>query len=232
MIELYSFITPNGRKANIMLEECGLAYVAHPVNLLVSEQFKPEFLKISPNNRIPAIVDTRGPGGKPYSLFESGAILIYLAKKSRKFLPRRCRARFEVIEWLMFQMANIGPMFGQAHHSHELAPKKFPYAIKRYTSEANRLYGVLDKRLGGREYICERYSIADIACYSWVDYHRHLGVAIDDYPRVKRWLARMAARPGVRRGMAVMAEWEATIDDLLSTRAQESLRGKARYRRH
>ena len=231
MIELYSFITPNGRKAHIMLEECGLAYRAHAVNLLAGEQFKPAFLKISPNNKIPAIVDTRGPGGKPYALFESGAILIYLADKSGRFLPKRGRARFEVIEWLMFQMANIGPMFGQAHFFREFAPDKIPYAIERYRAEANWLYGVLNKRLGRRNYICGRYSIADIASYAWVDYHAHLGVAVDDYPNVKRWLARMAARPGVRRGMAVMDEWEASVEELLSAWAQEALHGKAQYKR-
>lgn len=227
MIELYSFITPNGRKAHIMLEECGLAYRAHAVNLLAAEQFEPEFLKISPNNKIPAIVDTDGPGGKPFALFESGAILSYLADKSGRFLPKSGRARFEVIEWLSFQMANIGPMFGQAHHFREFAPKKFPYAIERYSKEASRLYGVLDKRLKARAYLCNRYSIADMASYAWVDYHAHLGVAIEDYPNVKRWLARMAARPGVARGMAVMGEWEAEIEELLTARAKAVLHGEA-----
>ncbi len=231
MIELYSFITPNGRKAHIMLEECGLAYRAHAVNLLAGEQFKPAFLNISPNNKIPAIVDTKGPGGRAYALFESGAILTYLAEKSGRFLPKQGRARFDVIEWLSFQMANTGPMFGQAHHFREFAPEKLPYAIARYSAEANRLYGVLNKRLGGRIYICGRYSIANIASYAWVDYHAHLGVAIEDYPNVKRWLARMAARPGVRRGMAVMAEWDAKVEELLSARAQEALHGKAQYKR-
>ena len=231
MIELYSFITPNGRKAHIMLEECGLAYRAHPVNLLAGEQFRPAFLEISPNNKIPAIVDTEGPGGRPYALFESGAILMYLAEKSGKFLPKRGRARFDVIEWLSFQMANIGPMFGQAHHFREFAPEKIPYAIERYANEANRLYGVLNKRLRGRDYICDRYSIADVASYAWVDYHARVGVAIGEYPRVERWLARMAARPGVQRGMAVMSEWEVKVGELLDSRAQEALHGKAQYKR-
>ncbi|HVB82311.1 MAG TPA: glutathione S-transferase N-terminal domain-containing protein [Candidatus Binataceae bacterium] len=207
MIDLYYWPTPNGHKVTIFLEETGLEYRLVPVNIRKGEQFAPEFLKISPNNRMPAIVDTDGPGGKPYSLFESGAILLYLAEKTGKLMPSEMGARYRVIEWLMFQMANVGPMLGQAGHFRNAAPEKIPYAIERYTNESRRLFNVLDKRLAEVPYLAGDYSIADIATYSWVVAAlKAQPEQLDTRPNLKRWIDALAARPAVKKGMAVMAD--------------------------
>jgi len=203
VIDLYTWTTPNGRKVQIMLEECGLAYTAHPINIGKNEQFAPDFLKISPNNKIPAIVDSEGPGGKPYSLFESGAILMYLAEKTGKFWPQDMPTKYLVVQWLMFQMGGFGPMLGQAHHFLKFAPEKIPYAMKRYGDEAKRLYGVIDKRLGEAEYLAGDYSIADIATFPWAQSFAMQGIDFADYPNVKRWFDAILARPAVQRGIAV-----------------------------
>ena len=203
MIELHTWGTPNGRKISIMLEECGLPYSVHKVDISKGEQFKPEFLKISPNNRIPAILDPDGPGGKPISVFESGAILIYLADKTGKFLPTDPAQKYKTLEWLMWQMGGVGPMFGQAHHFLRAAPSKIEYGIKRYVDEAKRLYGVLDRRLKDAEHLAGDYSIADVATYPWVSRHEWQGVALTEFPSVKRWFDALSARPAVSRGMAV-----------------------------
>jgi len=206
MIDLYYWPTPNGHKVTIFLEETGLEYRIVPVNIRKGEQFAPEFLKISPNNRMPAIVDTNGPGGKPFSLFESGAILLYLAEKTGQLMPSEPRARHRVIEWLMFQMANVGPMLGQAGHFRNAAPEKIPYAIERYTNESRRLFNVLDKRLAEVSYVAGDYSIADIASYPWVVAAlKAQPEQLDTRPNLKRWIDALAARPAVQKGMAVMA---------------------------
>jgi len=206
MIEVYSWATPNGHKVHVMLEECGLEYRAIPVNIGAGDQFAPEFLAISPNNKIPAIVDPDGPDGRPISLFESGAILLYLAAKTGRFLPTDIRARYRVLEWLMFQMGSIGPMLGQAHHFRLYAPEKIPYAIERYSNEARRIYGVLDKRLEGREWVAsDDYSIADIAIFPWLRSWQNQGIDWADFPHLKRWFDRVAARPAVQRGVEVLA---------------------------
>jgi GST-like protein len=206
MIDLYYWPTPNGHKVTIFLEETGLEYKIVPVNIRKGEQFAPEFLNISPNNRMPAIVDTDGPGGEPFSLFESGAILLYLAEKTGKLMPSETRARYRVIEWLMFQMANVGPMLGQAGHFRNAAPEKIPYAIERYTNESRRLFNVLDKRLAKVSYVAGDYSIADIATYPWVVAAlRAQPEQLDTRPNLKRWIDALAARPAVQKGMAVMA---------------------------
>jgi len=206
MIEVYSWATPNGHKVHVMLEECGLEYRAIPVNIGAGDQFAPEFLAISPNNKIPAIVDPDGPDGRPISLFESGAILLYLAAKTGRFLPTDIRARYRVLEWLMFQMGSIGPMLGQAHHFRLYATEKIPYAIERYSNEARRIYGVLDKRLEGREWVAsDDYSIADIAIFPWLRSWQNQGIDWADFPHLKRWFDRVAARPAVQRGVEVLA---------------------------
>jgi GSH-dependent disulfide-bond oxidoreductase len=207
MIDLYYWPTPNGHKVTIFLEETGLEYRIVPVNIRKGEQFAPEFLKISPNNRMPAIMDTDGPGGKPFSLFESGAILLYLAEKTGKLMPSETRARYRVIEWLMFQMANIGPMLGQAGHFRNAAPEKIPYAIERYTNESRRLFNVLDRRLAEVAFVAGDYSIADIATYPWiVAALKAQPEQLDTRPNLKRWIGALAARPAVQKGMAVMAD--------------------------
>ncbi len=205
MIDLYTWTTPNGRKASVMLEELGLAYNVHKINISKDEQFAPAFLAISPNNRIPAIVDNDGPGGKPISVFESGAILIYLAEKTgSKLLPADPRARTVVLQWLMWQMGGVGPMFGQTHHFMHAAPEKVPYGIERYSKETRRLYGVMDKRLGEAAYLAgSDYSIADIATYPWVARHEHHKVDLAGFQNVKRWFDAIGARPAVVKGMAV-----------------------------
>lgn len=202
MIDLYTWSTPNGRKVSIMLEETGLDYRVKPVNIGQGEQFAPEFLKISPNNRIPAIVDHAGPKGQAFALFESGAILLYLAYKSGKLLPGDPAQQFKVMQWLMFQMGGIGPMLGQAHHFLRAAPQPVPYAIERYTQETRRLYKVLDHQLEDQEFIAGDYSIADIATYPWIARHEWHQVALADFPSVQRWFAGMGARPAVQQGMA------------------------------
>jgi GST-like protein len=203
MIELYTWGTPNGRKVSIMLEECALPYNVHRIDIGKGDQHAPEFLAISPNGKIPAIVDTEGPDGEPMPLFESGAILIYLAGKAGKFLPASLRGKYEALEWLMFQMGGVGPMFGQVHHFVRQAKEEVPYAIERYSREKDRLYGVLDKRLGEAEYLAGEYSIADIATYPWVARHEWHRTNLEDFPNVKRWFDALSARPGVQRGMAV-----------------------------
>ena len=203
MIDLYTWSTPNGRKVSILLEECALPYKVHAINIGKGEQHTAEFLAINPNNRIPAIVDSEGPGGKPLPLFESGAILIYLAEKTGKFMPRDARTRLICLQWLMFQMGGVGPMFGQAHHFLRAAPEQVPYGIKRYTDEARRLYGVLNKRLGEAAYLADEYSIADIATYPWIARHEWHQVDLADFPAVKRWYDTIGARPAVAKGMAV-----------------------------
>lgn len=207
MIDLYSWPTPNGHKIHIMLEECGLPYRVHPVNISANEQFKPEFLAISPNNKIPAMVDNEGPDGKPMSVFESGAMLLYLAGKTGRFLGKTDRARYETLQWLMFQMGGLGPMLGQAHHFRFYAPEKVPYAIERYTQEAKRLYGVLDKRLSQSRYLAGRdYTIADMAVFPWLRTWERQGVQMSDYPAVQKWFDAIAARPAVQRGIQVLAD--------------------------
>ena len=207
MIDLYYWPTPNGHKITIFLEETGLEYRVVPINIRKGEQFAPEFLEISPNNRMPAIVDSDGPGGKPYSLFESGAILLYLAEKIGKLMPTEMGARYRVVEWLMFQMANVGPMLGQAGHFRNAAPEKIPYAIERYTNESRRLFNVLDKRLAANPYLAGDYSIADIATYPWVVAAlKAQPEQLDTRPHLKRWIDALAARPAVQKGMAVMAD--------------------------
>ena len=207
MIELHTWTTPNGRKVSIMLEECGLPYSVHKVNIGQGEQFKTEFLSISPNNRIPGIVDPDGPAdeksGKPLKLFESGAILVYLSGKTGKFLPSSTRGKYIALQWLMFQMGGVGPMFGQAHHFLRAAPEQVPYGIKRYTDEARRLYGVLDKRLAEAAFLADEYSIADIATFPWIARHEWHKVDLAEFPNVKRWYDTINRRPAVVRGMAV-----------------------------
>ena len=202
-IDLYTWSTPNGRKASIALEELDLAYKVHPINITKDEQFQPAFLAVSPNNKIPAIVDPEGPDGRPLSLFESGAILIYLAEKTGRLLPSAPAGRIRALEWLMWQMGGFGPMLGQAHHFRRFAPEQVPYAIERYTNETRRLYGVLDRRLGEVEYLAGDYSIADIASFPWAARHEWQGVDLAAFANVKRWFDAIAARPAVARGMAV-----------------------------
>ena len=205
MIDLYTWGTSNGRKASIMLEECGLPYRVHPINIGTGDQFKPEFVAINPNSKIPAIVDSDGPEGTPFTLFESGAILVYLAGKTGKFLPASVTGKYIALQWLMFQMGGIGPIFGQVHHFMRAAKEKVPYAIERFGKENRRLYGVLDKRLGEALFLAEEYSIADIATYPWVLRHEWQQVDLTEYPNVKRWFDTISARPAVARGITVPA---------------------------
>jgi GST-like protein len=202
MIQLYTWGTPNGKKVSIMLEEIAMPYEVHPINLSQGEQMKPDYLAINPNNKIPSIIDTDGPGGKPLTLFESGAILMYLAEKSGKLWPADMRQRYAVIQWLMFQMGGVGPMFGQANYFFRLE-EKVPYAIERYHKEALRLYGVLEKALGQNDYLAGEYSIADIATYPWVWRHDIHQVKLEDFPSVKRWYDKISERPAVKRGMEI-----------------------------
>jgi GST-like protein len=214
MIDVYSWATPNGHKIHIMLEECGLPYQAHPVNIGVGDQFKPEFLKISPNNRIPAIIDSEGPDGKPISLFESGAILVYLAAKTGKFMPKSDREKYQVLQWLMFQMGGVGPMLGQNHHFRLYAPEKIEYAINRYTNEAKRLYGVMNKQLASHKYIAgNSYSIADIAIFPWLRNWKNQGMDWADYPHLKAWFDKIGERPAVKRGVEVLAHLRKPLVD-------------------
>ncbi len=204
MIDLYTWGTPNGRKVSVMLEECGLPYKVNPINIGKDDQFTPEFVAINPNSKIPAIVDPDGPKGRMMTLFESGAILIYLADKTGKFLTKDAYDRYIVLQWLMFQMGGVGPMFGQAHHFMRNAKEEVPYGIERYGNETKRLYGVMDKRLGEAKFLAgDEYSIADIATYPWVARHEWHRVALADFPNVKRWFDAIGARPAVARGMAV-----------------------------
>jgi len=202
MIQLYTWGTPNGKKVSIMLEEIQIPYEVYPINIGQGDQFKPEYLAINPNNKIPSIVDTEGPGGKPFALFESGVILMYLAEKSGKLWPADMRQRYTVIQWLMFQMGGVGPMFGQANYFFRI-PEKVPYAIERYHKESLRLYGVLEKRLGESDYLAGEYSIADIATYTWVGRHEAHHVRLEEFPSVKRWFDTISQRPAVKRGMEI-----------------------------
>ena len=230
MINLYSWATPNGHKVHIMLEECGLAYRAIPVNIGSGEQFSPAFLTISPNNKIPALTDPDGPDGQPISLFESGAILLYLAAKTGRWLPEDLRERWEVLQWLMFQMGGLGPMLGQAHHFRIYAPEKLPYAVERYTNEARRLYGVLDKRLAKSRYIgCGEYSVADIAVFPWLRSWKNQGIDWADYPHLKGWFDEIAGRPAVQRGVEVLADLRKPLTDEAS---RGVLFGSEQYKRH
>jgi GSH-dependent disulfide-bond oxidoreductase len=203
MIELYTWATPNGRKVSVMLEEVALPYETIKVDITKGDQFKPEYLMVNPNAKIPAIVDREGPTGGRLAVWESGAILTYLAEKTGQLLSDDPALRLTTIEWLMFQMSGIGPMLGQAHHFRRFAPERIPYAIERYEKEAARLYGVLDRRLGESEYLAGAYSIADIATFPWIARHEWQGVALEDFPNVKRWFAAISSRPAVQRGMQV-----------------------------
>jgi GST-like protein len=229
MIDVYSWATPNGHKVHIMLEECGLSYRMHAVDIGAGDQFKPEFLCISPNNKIPAIVDSEGPDGRPVSLFESGAILIYLAAKTGKFLPNDVRGKYETLQWLMFQMGGVGPMLGQAHHFRLYAPEKIDYAIQRYSNEAKRLYGVLDTQLSRNAYIAgAEYTIADIAIWPWVRSHNNQGIDLDEFKSVKRWFHDIAERPAVQRGIEVLANLRRPLVD---DKAHDNLFGQTQYQR-
>jgi GST-like protein len=206
-IDVYFWPTPNGQKITLFLEEAGLPYNVHPINIGKGEQFDPEYLKISPNNKIPAIVDpTPADGGPPLAMFESGAILCYLGDKIGRFIPRDLRGRCETLTWLFWQMSAIGPTLGQNHHFSQYAPEKIPYAIDRFVKETSRLYAVLDKHLTGREFIVGEYSIADMACYWWMSGHERHGIHIDEFPEVKRWLATITARPATERARALGAK--------------------------
>ncbi len=227
-IDLYSWPTPNGHKIHIMLEECELPYRVHAVDIGAGDQFDPKFLAISPNNKIPAIVDPDGPGGRPISLFESGAILIYLAGKTARFLPADDRGRFAALEWLMFQMGGVGPMLGQAHHFRRYAPEPIPYAVERYTKEAQRLYGVMDRRLGKEKYFAGSYSIADMAIFPWTRSHANQGVDLAAFPNVQRWYEEISARPAVQRGVKVL---EGHRRNLTDEKARENLFGATQYQR-
>ena len=212
-IDFHYWPTPNGWKVSIMLEECGLPYVVRPVNISKGDQFKPEFLAISPNNRMPAIVDHDGPDGKPISVFESGAILMYLGRKTGRFYAQAERARVAVEEWLMWQMGGLGPMAGQAHHFRIYAPEKIPYAVDRYTNECHRLYGVMNKRLADQPYLAgDEYSIADIACIGWTSRYERQGQDLNEFAHLKRWYEELTARPAVQRGLALKAEGEEPIN--------------------
>ena len=230
MIDLYTWPTPNGHKIHIMLEETGLEYTVHAINIQRGDQFDAAFLKFSPNNKMPAIIDQDGPDGSPYSLFESGAILMYLADKTGHFLPTEMRARYDVIQWLMFQMGSIGPMLGQAHHFLGYAPEKLPYAMDRYAKEANRLYGVIDRRLAESKYLAGGdYTIADMAVWPWTRRPERQGVNRDEYPNFKRWFAAIEERPAVQRGVQVLAEHQSS--GTLSEEARRNMFGDAQYAR-
>jgi len=230
MIDLYTWPTPNGHKVHIMLEETGLEYNVKPININEGDQFDPEFLEISPNNKMPAMIDQEGPDGKPYSLFESGAMLMYLAEKTGKLMPKDMAKRYRVIQWLMFQMGGIGPLLGQTHHFRVYAPEPIPYAVDRYTNEASRLYSVLDRRLAESEFLADAYSIADIACWPWLRRPERQGQSHDDYPNLKRWFDTIAARPAVQRGVEVLAEHQRT--GTISAEARENLFGTKQYQKH
>jgi GST-like protein len=228
MIEVYSWPTPNGHKVHVMLEECALPYKAVAVDIGKGDQFRSDFLAISPNNKVPALVDPDGPDGQPISLFESGAILLYLAGKTGRFMPESVRGKYEVLQWLMFQMGGVGPMLGQAHHFRIYAPDKLPYAIERYTNEARRLYGVMNKRLAKSKYLGgPQYSIADIAVFPWLRSWKNQGIDWDDYPHLKGWFDEIAGRPAVQRGVEVLAGLRKPLTD---DKAREVLFGSEQYK--
>ena len=227
MIDVYSWATANGHKVHIMLEECGLPYAAHAVDISTGEQFSPDFLAISPNNRIPAITDPDGPDGEPISLFESGAILLYLAGKTGRFLPRSSRGKYQALQWLMFQMASVGPMLGQTHHFRAYAPEKVEYAVNRFSNEARRLYGVMDKQLATSDYIAgKEYTIADMAVWPWLRSHERQGIDLAEFPNVKDWFEAIGNRPAVQRGITVLADRRKPE---LDQAAREILFGKTQY---
>ncbi|MFM8866451.1 MAG: glutathione binding-like protein [Limnohabitans sp.] len=227
MIDLYPWPTPNGHKIHIMLEECQLPYRVHAVNIGTGDQFHPDFLKISPNNKIPAMVDPQGPDGQPISLFESGAMLVYLAAKTGRFMPQGDRARYEVLQWLMFQMGGVGPMLGQAHHFRIYAPERIEYAVNRYTNEAKRLYGVMDKRLQTSQWMGgSSYSIADIAIFPWLRSWQNQGIDWADFPHLKVWFDLIAARPAVQKAVQVLAD---ARKPLVDDKARQNLFGAAQY---
>jgi len=205
-IELYYWPTPNGHKVSILLEELELPYTVRPINILAGDQFSPEYRQLNPNAKLPTIVDPDGPGGDPYSVFESGAIMLYLAEKTGRLLPSDPRARYRVIQWLMFQMGNVGPMLGQTHHFRQYAPESIPYAIERYTKEAARLYGVLEEQLAQSDYVAGDYSIADIAIFPWIVPYQRQGQSLDDYPHLKRWFETIQARSAVQRGLNLLSD--------------------------
>ncbi|WP_158933852.1 glutathione binding-like protein [Burkholderia sp. S171] len=227
MIDVYSWATPNGHKIHIMLEELGLEYKAIPIDIGAGDQFTPNFLAISPNNKIPAIIDSDGPEGKPLALFESGAILFYLAEKTGKFLPLDPVGRYTTMQWLMFQMGGVGPMLGQAHHFRIYAPEKIEYAVNRYSNEAKRLYGVMDKQLDVTRFLAgNEYSIADIATFPWTRSWKNQGIELDEFPNVKRWFDEISARPAVIRGVEVLAS---ARKDLTGDKQREVLFGAQQY---
>ncbi len=227
MIDLYTWPTPNGHKIHIMLEECQLPYRVHAVNIGTGDQFHPDFLKISPNNKIPAMVDPQGPDGQPISLFESGAMLVYLAAKTGRFMPQGDRARYEVLQWLMFQMGGVGPMLGQAHHFRIYAPERIEYAVNRYTNEAKRLYGVMDKRLQTSQWMGgSSYSIADIAIVPWLRSWQNQGIGWADFPHLNVWFDLIAARPAVQKAVQVLAD---ARKPLVDDKARQNLFGAAQY---
>ena len=233
MINVYSWATPNGHKVHIMLEECGLRlgrdWQAFPINIGAGDQFKPDFLAISPNNKIPALTDPNGPDGKPISLFESGAILLYLASKTGKLLPKSDRLKFQVLQWLMFQMGSVGPMLGQAHHFRKYAPDKIAYAINRYTNEAKRLYGVMDKQLATSKFIaCNQYTIADIAIFPWLRSWEDQGIDWSAYPHLHAWFDLINGRPAVQRGLQVLADLRRPIT---GDKEREILFGETQYQK-
>jgi len=229
LIDLYTWPTPNGHKIHIMLEETGLEYRVHPIDIGAGEQFKPDFLAISPNNKIPAMVDQRGPGGKPFALAESGAMLFYLASKTGKFLPADVRERWEVMQWVMFQMGHIGPMLGQAHHFLQYAPEKIEYAMNRYRNEAKRLYRVVDKQVEENEWIAgSEYTIADMSIMPWLRFPERQGVNIDEYPLLKRWRDSILERPAVQRALQVLADRPRTE---MTKEQKENLFGATQYAR-
>ena len=232
MIDVYTWPTPNGHKIHIMLEECSLTHQIHAINIRKGEQFGPAFLKISPNNRIPAIVDHNGPRGEAYSLFESGAILIYLAEKTKKFLPEEPKERFDALQWLMFQMGNIGPMFGQAHHFRNYAEASIEYSIQRYTNESGRLYRILDKRLRETQYLAgDFYSIADIATYPWSRNPDRRGQDIENLPNVKRWIADIEVRPAVEKAMKVLETYQSKPTDIIDEKTRSIMFGSEQFQK-
>ena len=234
MIDVYSWATPNGHKVHIMLEECGQRegrdWRAIPINIGTGDQFNPDFLRISPNNKIPAMVDPQGPDGKPLQLFESGAMLVYLASKFGRFMPRGDRAKFEVLQWLMFQMGGVGPMLGQAHHFRIYAPEKIDYAYNRYSNEAKRLYGVMNKQIERTDRFMagKQYTIADMAIFPWLRSWENQGIDWADYPALKDWFDRIAARPAVQRGVQVLTQLR---KPLMDAQAKELLFGASQYQK-
>jgi GST-like protein len=231
MIDLYTSPTPNGFKVSIMLEETALPYTVIPIDINKGDQFDSEYLKLNPNNKIPTIVDSDGPDGVPYTVFESGAILMYLAEKSGLLMPADVAGRYRVVQWLMFQMGTIGPMLGQAHHFRRYAPEPIAYAIDRYTNEARRLYRVMDRRLGEAEYLAGEYSVADIASFPWIRPYRRQGQDLEDYPNLKRWFDAIDNRPAVQRGLQVPSGTRSVSADMDET-TRSILFGAAQYAKH